>query len=173
VTTEGQIETVVESHQDFVKSLALSLAPAPGLADDIAQQVFLEFIAKKDAWDLSSDPRPLLANMTRLVARRAWREKIGQMTPQMRELAEHLRSFAEQQPAEPRSDDERQALRHCLAKLPEKSRRIVEVYYFAGVPSPDIARQMQISVESVRQALFRMRTQLRQCIETSLAGKRA
>jgi RNA polymerase sigma factor (sigma-70 family) len=167
--TAMQIENIVEEQQAFVKALALSLAPAAGVADDIAQQVFLEFVAKRNEWDLSIDPRPLLANMTRLVARRAWRAKIEQMTPQMRDLAEHLRTLAEQQPAQPPTEEERSALRACLDKLPEKSRRIVEVYYFAGVSSPDIASQMQMKVAAVRRALFRLRGKLRQCIESSMA----
>ena len=39
-------EQLAETHAGFVRALALRLAPAPGLAEDIAQQVLLEFLAK-------------------------------------------------------------------------------------------------------------------------------
>ncbi len=58
------LNQIIQDHGGFVRALALRLAPAPGLAEDIAQQVFLEFIAKSAQWDLSSDVRPLFAGMT-------------------------------------------------------------------------------------------------------------
>ncbi len=39
---------IVAEHAAFVRALALRVAPAPGLADDVAQQVFPEFLAKAD-----------------------------------------------------------------------------------------------------------------------------
>jgi len=69
------LKRLIEANTGFVHALALRLAPAPGLAEDIAQQVFLEFIAKAPQWDLTQDIKPLLAAMTPNVARHAWREK--------------------------------------------------------------------------------------------------
>src|SRR5437773_3605426 len=59
------LNQLIEANTGFVHSLALRLAPAPGMAEDIAQQVFLEFIAKASQWDLTRDIKPLLAGMTR------------------------------------------------------------------------------------------------------------
>ena len=83
-------DEIIETHRGFVHTLALRLAPAPGLAEDIAQQVFLEFIGKAAQWDLSTDLHPLFAGMTRNVARRAWREKTRDLPEVVRELAEHM-----------------------------------------------------------------------------------
>jgi len=68
------------------------LAPAPGLAEDIAQQVLMEFVAKDERWDLDRDVKPLLATMTRHVALRCWRENTREMSAEIRGLAEHIRS---------------------------------------------------------------------------------
>ena len=73
------LNRLIEANTGFVHALALRLAPATGLAEDIAQQVFLEFIAKSPQWDLTQDIKPLLAGKTRNVARRAWREKSHNM----------------------------------------------------------------------------------------------
>src|SRR5437773_12085065 len=89
------LNQLIEANTGFVHSLALRLAPAPGMAEDIAQQVFLELIAKAAQWDLTRDIKPLLAGMTRNVARRCWREKTGEMPEQMRELAEYIRELAD------------------------------------------------------------------------------
>src|SRR5229473_681927 len=94
------LEEIIQAHRGFVRALALRLAPAPGLAEDIAQQVFLEFIAKADEWDLTRDVQPLLAGMTRNVARRQWRNRVREMPEQSRQLAEHIRALAEAEPVE-------------------------------------------------------------------------
>ncbi|MBN1672999.1 MAG: sigma-70 family RNA polymerase sigma factor [Kiritimatiellae bacterium] len=166
-----EIETIVTEHEGFVKALALKLAPAPGMCDDIAQQVFLEFMAKADQFDLSRDVKPLLAMFTRNVAMRCWRERQKVMSPEMRKLADHIRMLAEEKDFTWYSDAERTALRRCLDKLPEKSRHILQVHYYLGVSSVEIAGKMHMKAAAVRRALFRLRKELRRCIERTLAGE--
>jgi RNA polymerase sigma factor (sigma-70 family) len=167
------LEQIIQAHGGFVRALALRLAPAPGLAEDIAQQVFLEFIAKAAQWDLSSDVRPLFAGMTRIVARRAWRERTHDMPEVVRELADHIRDLAEAREVTWFEEEEKSALRRCFEKLPDKSRRLIDLHYDLGVTSVDIARQMEMKADAVRRALFRLREQLRKCIQRLLRERSA
>jgi RNA polymerase sigma-70 factor (ECF subfamily) len=168
---DTSIEAALKEHEGFVKGLALKLAPVPGIAGDIAQQVFLEFLAKREKWDLSTDLKPLLATMTRHVAQRHWRERCRSMAPEMIEVIEQIRSLTEREEVSWYSDEEKSALRQCLEKLPEKSRNILKMHYDLGISSVDMAAQMQVRADAVRRALFRLRFQLRKCVEGSLAGE--
>jgi RNA polymerase sigma factor (sigma-70 family) len=161
---EAQLRSVVQAEGGFVTALALKLAPAPGMAGDIAQQVFLEFLSKGKKWDLSGEVRPLLAGMTRNVARRFWREASRKMSPEMYGLAEHIRTLAEGEDVSWYSNEEKNALRRCLERLPEKSKRIVQTHYYLGVSSVEMANRMSMSAAAVRRALFRLRAQLRRCV---------
>jgi RNA polymerase sigma factor (sigma-70 family) len=156
------------THHDFVKGVALKYAPWPGLVEDISQQVFLEFLAKETRWDLRQDVRPLLATMTRHVAMRLWRERTRQQPEEVRKLAEHIRQLAEEREAPPRYEEEIQALRQCLRKLPEKSRELVELYYYHDIGTPEIAEQVRMKTDTVCRALSRVRAKLRECLERSL-----
>jgi RNA polymerase sigma-70 factor, ECF subfamily len=167
---EASAAKIFLSHHGFVKGLALRHAPLPGLADDIVQQVFVEFLAKADQWDLNSDIAPLLATMTRHVALRYWREQTRKLPEVMQKLAEHVRRIAEEQSVPPRYEEELSALRGCLDRLPDKSRMLIDLYYYASVPTHAIASQMSMKADTVRRALFRLRERLRECIEKSLAG---
>jgi RNA polymerase sigma factor (sigma-70 family) len=167
---DPRFESIARAHDGFVKALALRLAPVPGAADDVAQQVFLEFLQKAESWDLVSDVRPLLAAMTRHVAARLWRERTQAMSPAMRELAGHVARLSEAQDVAWYTDEEKEALRRCLDRLPEKSRHLARVHYFLGVSSVDIARQMRLEADAVRRALFRIRGQLRRCVEDAVGG---
>jgi len=167
----SQIESIVQAQEGFVKALALKLAPVPGFAGDIAQQVFLEFIEKRDKWDLAGDLKPLLATMTRNVAQRYWRERCKAMAPEMIALVEEIKNLNEREEVAWYSDEEKKALRRCLDKLPEKSKSILKMHYDLGVTSVDMAAQMQVRADAVRRALFRLRYQLRKCVEGSLSGE--
>jgi RNA polymerase sigma-70 factor (ECF subfamily) len=158
------------AHHGFVKGLALKHAPWPGLAEDILQQVFVEFLSKAGQWDLESDIKPLLATMTRTVALRHWRERTREMPAVIRSLAEHVRQLAEERSAPPRYEEEQTALKQCLQKLPEKSRSLIDHYYFAQVPTSDIAGQMGMKTDTVCRAICRLREKLRGCIDRVLQG---
>jgi RNA polymerase sigma-70 factor (ECF subfamily) len=162
-------ESVIAAHAGFVHGLALRFAPAPGLGEDIAQQVFLEFLAKAGQWDLTRDVRPLLAGMTRNVARRCWRDHTRSLPEPTRQLAEHIRALAEDREVRGHDEEETTALRHCLDRLPDKSRQLVELHYFVDLTSVDIASRMAMKADAVRRALFRLRGQLRKCVLSVLA----
>lgn len=165
---ETHAAQVFLSHHDFVKGVALKYAPWPGLMDDITQQVFLEFMAKESKWDLSNDARPLLATMTRHIAMRLWRERTRQQPEVVQKLADHIRLLAEEREKPPRYEDKISVLRSCLQKLPEKSRELVELYYYNEIGTPEIAEQINMKADTVCRALSRVREKLRECIQQSM-----
>jgi RNA polymerase sigma-70 factor (ECF subfamily) len=165
------IERLIREHMGFVHALAIRYAPVPDLAQDVTQQVFLEFLGKSHQWDLSRDIRPLLSEMTRIVARRCWQESCQQMTSQMRHLAEHIRELSESSHLEPIQEEEAAALRKCLEKLPDRSRLLVRTRYYLGANSVEIADRLGMTPTAVRRALFRLRQTLRTCMGRQLGGQ--
>ena len=168
-SNEAKVTKLVLSHHGFVRALAFKLAPWPGLVDDISQQVFLEFLAKQEKWNLEQDLRPLLATMTRHVAARYWRERKRTMPEVMRELADYVRELAAEREVPACEEEKLAALRSCVEKLPDKGRTLLGLYYDTGVSTVDIARQMEMHPDAVCQALCRLRGKLRDCIERALS----
>lgn len=123
LSNETKVAQLVLAHHAFVKALAFKLAPWPGLVDDISQQVFLEFLAKQERWDLEQDLRPLLATMTRLVAARHWRERKRAMPEVMRELADYVLQLAEEHEA-PGTRMKNGRVADLLAKAARKGPRL-------------------------------------------------
>lgn len=167
-TQETRAAQIFLSHHDFVKGVALKYAPWPGLMEDIAQQVFLEFMAKEQRWDLENDLRPLLATMTRHVAMRLWRDRTRQRPEVVQKLADHIRLLAEESELPPRYEEEVGLLRGCLQKLPEKSRDLIQLYYYSDVSTPQIAEQLEMKADTVCRALSRVREKLRECIQRQI-----
>jgi RNA polymerase sigma-70 factor (ECF subfamily) len=63
----------------------------------------------------------------------------------------------------------REALEHCLEKLPDRSRRLIRLKYHEGLKVDQIAEAIQSTSASVRVTLFRIRETLAECIQRRLA----
>lgn len=84
---------------------------------------------------------------------------------------ETLMILAEASEPSPRGDDRRAlALRYCLAELPPKSREIVGLHYEQGLKGKEIAGRLAMSIDSVHQALSRVRARLALCVRKRLAS---
>jgi RNA polymerase sigma-70 factor, ECF subfamily len=57
------------------------------------------------------------------------------------------------------------ALRRCLAELPERSRRALELRYGSGAERPEIGRELGLGDEGVKSLLVRVRAVLAACMQ--------
>jgi RNA polymerase sigma-70 factor (ECF subfamily) len=64
--------------------------------------------------------------------------------------------------------DEAIYLEECVADLPENMRRLIEERYRRGLSPDELAEMFGRTSEWVRVTLFRLRKQLRECIEFKL-----
>lgn len=166
---EQQAATLLLRYHAYVFRQARRFAPMPDLAEDIAQQVLVDFIGKADQWDLEKDLRPLLMAMARRSAQAIWREKAKMLPESLRQIAEFVRTeLSEDDNDLQRRNDKAGALEGCLSHLPESGRKLVTLHYFEGMSTESLARQMDKTSNAVSQALFRIRERLRVCIERSL-----
>lgn len=151
------------SKYNLVLGLACRHAPFPGIADDILQDVFVEFVQNADRWNLEENIEPILVRLTRFAVASHWRERLKSRPSAMQKLAEHLKSIAETN-AESVDGDEMVVLRHCLGKLAPKSRELIDLHYKENLSMVDIARKMAVTDLAVRQAVCRIRGVLRLCM---------
>jgi len=59
------------------------------------------------------------------------------------------------------------ALRECREQLPERSRQLVELYYERGQGLDVVSSKLKMNVNAVKQALFRVRRMLQDCIDST------
>lgn len=71
---------------------------------------------------------------------------------------------------EPGDDARIDALRRCVADLPERSRQLLDLTYGDGAGREDAARAMGMRGDGVKTALRRLRAALRACVERRLGG---
>ena len=88
------------------------------------------------------------------------REPLDVMTP---ELCELMAAEAAVETAD--FDGRLVALQKCREQLPERGRRLVELYYERGRSVKQVGDDLKMGAEAVKQALFRLRRLLQDCIE--------
>ncbi|HBT75503.1 MAG TPA: hypothetical protein DEB39_00945 [Planctomycetaceae bacterium] len=164
--SEIQVSQIFLAHRDFVIRLANHYAPFPGMDEDILQQVFLEFIRKKDSFDVASSDanvQGLLHSMIRIVAKRYWSERMRTQPETLRKIAEHVHGITETIDI-PDVSLEKRALASCLEKMPDKSKQLIQFHYYDDKKLYEIASMMQMKTSTVSKAICRIREQLRECI---------
>ena len=67
-----------------------------------------------------------------------------------------------------RANERRDALIDCVDKLEGRKRDLVQAYYATGQPAETMAHQLSMTPNALRQALFRIRKTLLDCVERTL-----
>ena len=162
------------AHRHYIKAVAMRYLPYSHLADEVVQQVYVDFVSKADTWNFDGNIKSLLAVMTQNIARAYWKSESRNLPEKLQKIAEFVQKIAEDDPVEADQYAEHlQALRKCLKKAPEKTGELVHLHYFDGMSFKEIASKMDINPDSVYRAVYRLREKMRLCIERVMQGKEA
>lgn len=77
---------------NFVRFIAFELSPSRLLLEDIVNSVFVTFVQKAESWDLNSDVKPLLRQITRNISLQFWKKHLKTLPDSMRKIAEFLQN---------------------------------------------------------------------------------
>ena len=91
-------------------------------------------------------------------------ETLG-LEPDVLDLLDHEWQTKTTQPEGARME----ALRECLADVPDKSRELLELRYFEGRSCQEVAEKVGAGVEAVYQRLSRLHRQLKKCVDQRLS----
>ena len=152
---------------------ARSLLGDYAAAEDTVQEAMLVVVKKFDVFREGTSMLAWCRSIVRLEVLR-----LKQQRQRERSLAERLlddaidAAFDECQTAQPREDAEswRQALERCLQRVPERGRAVLTARFVDELSYRQIGERVGMALEAVRKALFRLKKQVRSCVETSLRG---
>lgn len=164
------VARLVMDEQRVLRAYLARLAPDPTTADDLAQETFLIAIRSLDRVDPEQGLRGYLLGIARNLARQAWRTH-----DRRREIGGGVMEALEAQidPVEGETEDRRlAALRICLQRLAPRALEVVLSHYRDDLRCDEIASRFGLAVSSVRVALSRARTILRQCVGAAAESSR-
>lgn len=158
-------EPLVDAYLPEIRAFLALNVPAAHLVDELGHETFVyafrhihQFAAGTafGAW-----LRTIAWNLLRAEILRFSREQAHQM----RYAQEHFLKLASEETAPPASH-EVDFLGECLEQLAPSARTLVDLKYHRDHSSEEIAEQLQRSAAWVRTTLFRIRQQLKDCIQS-------
>ncbi|MDF1753389.1 MAG: sigma-70 family RNA polymerase sigma factor [Verrucomicrobiales bacterium] len=152
--------------QPSVSHYLMSLVRDSATAKDLLQNTALVLLRKFSEYDRDKPFLPWALGVAKF-------ELLGHRRDQARSrvmfdsemLDRYTEKWSELAPVE---SDDSAALQTCLAKLPERLRKVVRLRYFDDLNSGEIAKALGMNAGSVRVSLQRTRDQLRKCVEREL-----
>ena len=154
--TEAEFESALRTHQAMVYSIAYHFFGGSGVAEEVAQDVFLELFQAKGS---PGSPEHLTAWLRRVTVHRCIdaTRRTGQrhevLVDQMPEVAD---------PALPPDPLLRDALRTLVASLPQTPRAAIILRYGEDMDVKDISETLQLPVRTVWSHLQRGLSLLRE-----------
>jgi RNA polymerase sigma-70 factor (ECF subfamily) len=167
MNSQEEFLSLLLQHQHDIRAFIGSIVRDVHARDDLFQEVALILWRKFDQFDRSRS----FGAWARGIAMR----KIMQTFEKNKRLPVHLAPEAIEAVAaaydtiSPSTADQEAALRHCLEKLPGKSRHLIELRYNQQLKLKEVAQRVQSTMDAVHKALSRLRLSLRTCMEKQLA----
>ena len=161
---------MLDRHLPRVRAFLALNVPAPHLVDELAHETFVfayrRFNDFKPGTSLPAWLRAIAWNLLRAEVQRFAREQANQERFAAWQTEVALAATAENEPSA-----EADHLVDCLNEIPGPLRELLVLKYREDRGTDEIAARLQRSLVWVRVSLFRVRQQLRECIESKLERK--
>jgi RNA polymerase sigma-70 factor (ECF subfamily) len=158
---EQDLRQIFEDHKDAVYDFALRMTGSAALAEDVAQDCFVELLRHPAGFDEKRGSlRTFLFGMTRNLVHRRWRadRRLVRIDDDWRESS--LQSYT------PDLSDgiTSRVIREAVQSLPVLQREAILLFEYEGLTLDEIARIADLDVGTVKSRLHRARQALRQLL---------
>ena len=152
---------------------ARSLLGNYAAAEDAVQEAMLVVVKKHEEFQDGTSILAWCRSIVRIEVLRA-RQRSGRDRSQIQHLLEDAVDAAFEQFQTERKDDvpegRREALETCLGRVRPKAMSVLKARVVENLSYPEIGERVGMSLEAVRKSLFRVKKQVRNCVEASLRG---
>ena len=142
-------------------------------AEDVVQEAMLVVMRKCDQFREGTSMLAWCRAIVRLEVLRAkqQRQRDRSLTDRLLDDAVDA-AFDEFQAARRRDEAEpwREALERCLQNVPSRGGSVLKARFVDELSYEHIAQRVGMTLEAVRKALYRLKKQVRSCVETRLRG---
>ena len=152
---------------------ARSLLGDYAAAEDAVQEAMLVVAKKFDQFEEGTSILGWCRSIVRIEVLRARQRNQRERTRAQRVLDDAIDASFDEFQTLRQSDDAdswRDALEHCFEQVPKRGQGVLRGRFVDELSYQEIGERLEMSLEAVRKALFRLKRQLRSCVETSLRG---
>ena len=152
---------------------ARSLTSNYASADDVVQEAMLVVTRKYEQFEEDTSMIAWCRSIVRIEVLRLRQREQRDSSLVRRLLDDSIGAAFDEYQTAPQSDDSdswREALERCLQRVPEQGRLVLDARFMDDLGYPQIGERVGMSLEAVRKSLFRVKKQVRACVESSMRG---
>lgn len=164
------LKAALECRTELV-AYARSLLGNYAAADDVLQETMLVVVNKYDQFQEGTSMLAWCRSIVRIEVLRTKQRNQRERTLTGRLLDDAIdAAFDEFQTARRHDEAEswREALRRCLERVPERGQCVLSGRFADELSYQQIGDRLGMTIEAVRKSLFRLKRQVRSCVETNL-----
>ena len=164
------LRSAFECREELV-AYARALLGNYAAAEDAVQEAMLVVVAKHEHFEEGSSVLAWCRSIVRIEVLRAKQRHQRERTLAQKVLDDAVdAAFEEFQSSRTSHERElrRDALAMCVAQISDRSKSVLEARFIDELGYPQIGERLSMSIEAVRKALFRVKKQVRTCVETRL-----
>lgn len=155
---------LVARHLPHIHAFIALKLPVPHLVDELAHETFVFAYRQLHTFTPGSALRAWLRAIAANKVRAEIERYVREQTNRLRYTEHRLLEDALARPDESAAA-EVEAMQECLGQLPANQRQLLDWRYHDDCPADEMARRLSKTIVWVRTTLFRIRQQLRECIE--------
>jgi len=156
-------------HQNALKAFIGSMVRDPHAREDVFQDVALAMCEAFDRYDETRSFKAWARGIATNKILKMWEQSKREIIAFSPETVEAIACAYEE--TDDQVSDAQEALRHCMERLPDRSRQLLGLRYGGSLKLKDIADRMGRTLSAAHKALARIRTSLQQCIERRLMAR--
>lgn len=168
--SDAAFAALLDLHLPHVRTFLALKAPVPQLVDELAHDTFVFAFRHLEEFTPGTSfrawVRAIAWNLLRAEVQRFAREQVNLDRLSAWQLGEWETTSSESAPSA-----EAEHLQDCLAQLDGPLRELITLKYQDDHSTETIAARLKRSLVWVRVSLFRVRQQLRECIEAKISGR--
>ena len=167
---------VVTTYQDMLLAFAAFRVADGDMADEVVQQTFIRAYEQLDQFQQDKDFGQWLRTICKYMIM-AELKKCSSDAYNRRNYSEHIRVVLAQSSLEHFDEDDASdtaaVLESCLKNLPERSQAMLHMRYQQKLPASEICERFGQSEGWVATTLFRLRGELKRCVEQRMKAANA
>jgi RNA polymerase sigma-70 factor (ECF subfamily) len=165
-----EITTEFLANRRQLMSFIYGLVRDPQVAEDIFQETWLKLANAIQQGTVIQQPLKWCRKVSKNLVLQHWREQRNAKVVADSSLLEFLEfvDMAFDEGVHSQTNDRQQALNDCVAVLPPRSRRLLDLKYEEGYSLDKIAQVAEQSTAAVIKALLRLRQALAICVQKKL-----
>jgi len=167
------LKMLITEHQTSIYRYLRYLGADAAAAEDLTQDAFLAAFKSESSPDTRNPSlrAAWLRGISRnLMLARFRKERSSPVRIDSDYLSRAEDVWSAQFSGDPNGSDYRDALRHCLAGLPDSERRLLDLRYSSGKSRLEMAAMRKMTPDGIKTLLRRIRSRLAECVRRRLSA---